>query len=65
MDLNIAYDREDSTEIDSKYFVYESEGLRPVIYKGTYPQCLCVIGAFHLDPDITIAEIRSKSNGFI
>lgn len=61
-EMQIAYDKEASTEMDAKYFVYEDNC---VIYKGTWSQCLCVVGAFHLDPTTSLDEIRSRSNGFI
>jgi hypothetical protein len=65
MDYLIGYDKSESDEMNPRYFVYESKGLRPIVYKGTYTQCLCIVGAIHLDPDVTIPEIRSKSNGFV
>ena len=65
----IAYDREASTEIDAKYYVYDTQGSMgkeyPIIYKGNYSQCLCVVGAFGLNPDTTLEEINEKTNGFL
>lgn len=69
--LNIGYDREESTEWEPKYFVYEhtfgGDGSyeNVVIYKGTYAQCLVIVGAGQIDPDMTLEEIRDKTNGFI
>ena len=64
--LGIAHDRENSTEMDAKYFVWENcDGLQAVIYKGTYPQCLVVVGAINLDNDITLEEINSRCNGYL
>lgn len=48
-----------------KYFVYETTNDNPVIYKGTYTQCLVVIGALSINPDVTIVEIREQSDNFI
>lgn len=62
--LAIAYDRDDSTEMNPRYFVYDTDD-NCVLYKGTYSQCLCVIVAIHLNPDITLEEIRNKSNGYV
>ena len=65
--LKIGYDKEESTEFEPKYFVYEHvlgcENI--IIYKGTYVQCVCIVGANQLDPNMTIQELRSKTNGFI
>jgi hypothetical protein len=61
--LNIAHDRENSSELDAKYFVYDEES--NVIYTGKYTQCLVVIGAIHLDSTQTLNEINEKSNGFL
>jgi hypothetical protein len=63
--LNIGYDRELSTEFEPRYFVYDSDSSNAIVYSGTYIQCLVIINAVALNPDITIEEIRSKSNGFI
>lgn len=62
LNMHIAYDHEESTEMNARYFVYE-DGV--VIYKGTYPQCLVVYGAISLDPEITLEEINSKCNGYL
>jgi hypothetical protein len=59
--LRIAYDREESTEVKPLYFVYDDAGV--VIYKGTYAQCLCVVGGVNLG--YTLDEIKDKSEDFI
>lgn len=64
--MGIAYDKEESSEMNPKYYVYEHNNSDyVVIYKGTYTQCLVVQGAISIDPDITIDDIRNKTNGFI
>lgn len=60
----IAYDKDKSTELNPIYFVYD-EVNHFVHYSGTYSQCLCIVGAFNLDPTITLKEIKDKTNGFI
>lgn len=62
MNLQIGYDKENSTELYLMYFVFNNT---EIIYKGKYIQCLAVVGAFNLDPNTTLEEIRDKSNGFI
>jgi hypothetical protein len=54
--MRIAYDRLESTEFKPKYFVYDDGGV--VIYKGTYTQCLVVVGG--LAQDLTLEEIKDK-----
>lgn len=39
-------------EPDNVYFVYESKGLRPIVYIGSYNGCLQVIGAVMLGVSI-------------
>jgi hypothetical protein len=63
--LRIAYDMKASTEFNPLYFVYDTEHLGAVVYKGKYIQCLCIVGAVSLEPGITIEEINSKTNGFL
>lgn len=68
--LNIGWDKEESTEMEAKYFVYQGAfdflgGYNVIIYKGTYAQCLCIVGSHQLNPEMTIKEIRSKTNGFV
>lgn len=72
MRYQVAYDRVDSTEEKPRYFVYDTQPFRmetgksfPVIYNGSYAQCLCVVGALGINYQITIGEIRDKTNGFI
>lgn len=62
--VKIGYDKEASNEMDSRYFVYNEED-REIIYKGSYTECLVIVGAMSLDPDITLIEIQNKTNGFI
>ena len=57
--FHIAYDREESTEMYPRYFVYDDID-HFVHYKGTYTQCLIVVGAFSLDPTTTLEEIKNK-----
>jgi hypothetical protein len=68
-DLRIAYDREESDEMNPRYFVYDAnfsnEDGGVVIYKGSYPQCLVVVGACLLDPEITLQEVNEKCNGYL
>ena len=70
-ELHIAYDNEASAKAESPfYFVYDIAGPEsgkeyPVIYKGTYAQCLCVCGGFSLFPDFTLEELNEKCNGFL
>jgi hypothetical protein len=59
--LHLAYDREASSELHPKYFVYNDE--QAVVYKGTYAQCLVVIGGLHLG--YTMNEIKDKTEDFI
>jgi len=59
----IAYDREESTEMEPRYYVYDDEHV--VIYKGTYTQCLIVIGGLSLKTNETIEDIRNKTGGLI
>lgn len=65
--LSIAYDREKSTELEPKYYVHDSN--HNVVYSGSYPQCLVVVGAVRLAKDkgetITLAEIDNKCNGYL
>lgn len=63
-DLKIVCDRMTSTEFEPKYFVYEVMS-DSIIYTGTYTQCLCVTGAFLMDPKTTLEEIKNKTNGYI
>ena len=61
--MRIGYDRQASSELDAKYYVYDED--YAIIYKGTYTQCLIVIGAVHVDPTITVEEIKNKTNGMV
>lgn len=65
MDLRIGYDREESTKLTPKYFVYSPEENGAVVYKGTYTQCLIVVGTFHLYPNATWEELANSTQGFI
>ena len=63
MNMGIAWDKDESTEMSPRYFVYDKLGV--VIYKGTYVQCLCLYGGLLLDPTTTIKDINNKTNGFL
>lgn len=62
--LSIGYDREQSTEFNPVYFVYDALN-KSIIYRGTYTQCLCILGAFSLDSSTSLDEIRNKTNGYV
>lgn len=63
-EYRIAYDKEASSELVPMYFVYDTKD-NFVHYKGTYSQCLCVIGAFSMNPEITLKEINEKTLGYL
>ncbi len=68
-DLRIAYNHEESTELVPRYFVFDSK--RIVLYKGSYVQCLVLVGAFSLyrgyegEEMPTIQSINDKTGGFL
>lgn len=55
--LNIGYN-----EPDKEHFVYSEIGLRPIVFVGTYMQCLQVIGGVSLGISLeqSIADARSE-----
>jgi hypothetical protein len=70
IDLHIAHDKEESTEFEPVYFVYQlgyKDGV--VIYRGSYTQCLVVIGAYSMVkmdmPEPALREINERCNGYL
>jgi hypothetical protein len=64
--LRIAYDRQKSTEMNPVYWVYDADDPDGVVwFTGSYTQCLVIIGAYSINPDVTMKEIRNKTNGFV
>ncbi len=62
--LQIAHDRELSTEIKPVYYVYDTAD-NAIVYTGSYSQCLVIVGAVALDSDITLSEINNRTDGYL
>ena len=63
--MEIAYDDLLSTNSNPRYFVYDPNYDNEPIYKGTYAQCLCVVGYLSLDIRNTLTGIEQATDGFI
>lgn len=61
--LQMSCDHEETTETNIRYFVYDENDV--VVYKGDFAQCLCVMTVLSTCPEMTLDELKDRTDGFI